>query len=154
MRSLSVKVKTSDFLLTLPDSHKRVKVYNASDQWIDTKPRRVSGITDPILAHMLSLLPVSKRDESGDTDTWVDTLPKHIDSLEGTGRDSLCRQVDSLEDELDSRKEKSDTSTGKPSPSLPLITPSPSLPNPIETSECFSEAAGANEKQMLNFQGI
>lgn len=33
-------------------------------------------------------------------------------------------------------------------------TTSPSLPNPIETSECFSEAAGANEKQMLNFQGI
>lgn len=32
----------------------------------------------------------------------------------------------------------------------------PSLlhPNPIETSECFSKAAGANEKQMLNFQGI
>lgn len=29
-------------------------------------------------------------------------LPKHIDSLEG--RDSLCRQVDSLSEELDSRK--------------------------------------------------
>lgn len=32
--------------------------------------------------------------------------------------------------------------------------PSLSHPNPTETSECFSKAAGANEKQMLNFQGI
>lgn len=54
-------------------------------------------------------------------------LPKHIDSLEGTGRDSLCRQVDSLSEELDSRK--SDTSTGKPSPSLPSL-PSPPQPSP------------------------
>lgn len=52
-------------------------------------------------------------------------LPKHIDSLEG--RDSLCRQVDSLSEELDSRK--SDTSTGKPSPSLPSL-PSPPQPSP------------------------
>jgi len=53
--------------------HKRVKVYDASDQWIDTMPRRVSSITDPPLAHMLSLLPVSKIDESRDTETglWV-----------------------------------------------------------------------------------
>lgn len=51
----------------------RVKVYDASDQWIDTMPRRVSSITDPPLAHMLSLLPVSKIDESRDTETglWV-----------------------------------------------------------------------------------
>lgn len=32
--------------------------------------------------------------------------------------------------------------------------PSLSHPNQIETSECFSTVAGANEKQMLNFQGI
>jgi len=36
-------------------------------------PRRVYSITDPPLAHMLSLLPVSKIDESRDTETglWV-----------------------------------------------------------------------------------
>lgn len=33
-------------------------------------------------------------------------------------------------------------------------TPSRSHPNPAETSECFSKAAGAKEKQMLNFEGI
>lgn len=69
----------------------------------------------------IHLLSVSKREKVFDKNTglWVDTLPKHIHSLEEASSNSLTILVSTLEEELQailSRKHDSHTSPDEPSP--------------------------------------
>jgi hypothetical protein len=74
---MSVRLKTSEFLLAMPESRKRVKVYDQNEKWVDTIPMRVDGLSESILKHLLPLLPVSKRDSVADKEEVFSGVSKN-----------------------------------------------------------------------------
>lgn len=79
MKSLSVKERNVNFVLYLPDSIKRGKVYDSNGVWVGTVPKRVE-IEQTILKNLLPLLPVHPAKESfdmGDGDDSVDDNDSH-----------------------------------------------------------------------------
>lgn len=45
MKSMTIKEKSTDYLLALPDSSKKEKVLDNSDKWIDTRPKNVQSLS-------------------------------------------------------------------------------------------------------------
>lgn len=65
-KTLSVRQKTSEFVLTIPQSIKRDHIYDSNGLWVDTTPKRVE-ISETILRHLLPLMTIPKHSFGGDS---------------------------------------------------------------------------------------
>ena len=76
MKSMTLKEKSSDYLLALPDSSKREKVLDNSDKWISTRPKNVQSLSGDAesLAFIVTTLEQEMKELRKDTDTPIEQM--------------------------------------------------------------------------------